>query len=1095
MTVYQVLDCLDYGDGVSNDVLAQQEMLRQAGYQCEIYTKIFDEKMKERRIDIDQLHCEETDLLLHHYSGYSQILQTVLEQPCKKVLVYHNITPPEFVTGDVKKHCEMGLEQLKTLKDRYEAYVGDSQFNLNDLIKLKVTDTGSVLPIPVEFGGPKPNKPVRTVHEGAQILFVGRYAPNKKQEDIIDIFSYFHKYIDPKSRLRLIGNPDVMPEYTQMLREKRENSGCTESIELLGKVSDEELQSYYLESDALLCTSEHEGFCIPLLEAMWHQLPVFAYDAGAVRETMGQGGVVFTDKSPVVISYLLKTVLEDETILREIIEKQNRRLENFSRESVSAKLQEMIHLLESGETRLMETGGDKSRKLKIQMQGPFETSYSLAQINRFLIEAMHEANLADVSIHCTEGTGDYTPSEENLKDKPLAKFLWKREKTFGVPDVAIRNMFPPVTTCLTAQLNFQAFGWEEDRIPQEYIRWFNKDLDGIGTMSDFVTNALRDSGLKIPVRTMGVGVRLPENYEALPAYPLKTKKKIRFLHISSAFPRKGVDVLLETFFDAFTAQDDVCLVLKTFPNIHNTTVEQLEKLRKKYPNGPEVEHIDMDLPEEQLYGLYKTASCYVHCARGEGFGLPVTEAMLAKIPTIVCNNTGLADFAREDTCLTVGYTMVKAHSHLTENSRWAEPDRKELKERLRSFAFHPEELGLGDKIEAAYRLVSEHYSWEAVARRWMAFIGEFCDRKKPTVDMVTTWNSKCGIAEFARYHYENSSQLVDYRIFPDSGQVLLREDESFVQTRSWRQTCDEGNVSQLIMQLMDSPSETVHIQYNLGFLTPGALARLCEELENHKKIVVTFHATKAIREKILPENLDRVVEGINRATSLVVHQAEDADNLIALGCAPEKIVKIPHGQVQYTPRTKEQARKVLMIRSNHVIGSYGFLLPHKGIEKTIEAVAILKKKYPDILYLASCSLYDIDLSREYYKRCRDTILRLGLEDNVLLFTDFLKPEESIVLLQACDATVMAYDKTNESASGAVRFCVAAGRPLITTKQNIFKEFEDCSCQIEDNTPEEIAAAVEAVFRPEVEAELTTNIRKHVNETSWHRVIRDYLKLY
>ena len=1094
MKIHLVLDCLDYGDGVSNDVLSQQQMYKQLGYDCDIYTAIYDERMKNSRKSIDELFCASNDLLIHHYSGYSRILPFIKKQRCKKVMIYHNITPPEFVDGAVKRDCELGLRQLPGLKDVYDAVAGDSQFNLDCLIQLGLLKEGEgdVLPIPVEFAKKGFKKSLIRQGKGTKFLFVGRYVPNKKIEDIIDVFSYYYSCVDNSAKLIIVGNPNIMSNYTDMLRSKINSLTCSMQIELVGKISDEELQKCYQDADVFLCMSEHEGFCIPLLEAMWHGIPVFAYDAGAVRETMGNGGIVFTDKTPASVAHLIHTILCSPEITSAIQKKQHERVSAFSFKKVETRLLELTEKWINDKALNEETKPQK--KIKIQMQGPFETSYSLAQVNRFLIEAMHKEDLANVSIHCAEGSGDYTPKEKDMLDKPLAKYLWQKEKTFGVPDVALRNMFPPVTTGLTAQMNFQSFGWEEDRVPQEYISWFNRDLDGIGTTSDFVTKALINSGLIIPVKTIGNGVRLPDNFDELPPYSLATNKKIKFLHISSAFPRKGVDVLLEAYFSTFTSNDDVCLVLKTFPNIHNKTVEQLKELYKKYPNGPEVEHIDQDLPESQLYGLYKAASCYVHCARGEGFGLPVAEAMLIGLPTIVCNNSGLLDFCTEDTCLTVGYSEEKAQSHLSENSNWYEPNRVQLANRMKAFVRQDPKLEIARKTQNAQQLISS--TWEAVAHRWIQFINEVKDFKhRPTVDMVTTWNTKCGIAEFTRYYIENSCQLVKYRIFPNNGQPLLRPDEGFVQKRVWHQDQENDDVTSLIMSLKQSPSEIVHIQYNLGFFSLLGLSRLIKQLYKTKKVIITFHATKNISNHLEENKRRDVIDGLNSAYRIVVHQETDAKVLCEIGIKPDLVSIVPLGQVQYPSRSILEARQIMDIHSKHVVGSYGFLLPHKGIEKTIYAIALLKKKYPDILFVASCAIYDIDESRDYYIRCKETISRLGLEENVLLFTDFLNPKESIILLQSCDIMVMVYDPTTESASGAVRFCIAAKRPIITTHQDIFKEFESCSYQIKSNEPEIIAKAIDKMLQPEASIGYMKKLQEKIDKTSWHNVVKQYLDIY
>ncbi|MEM5771012.1 MAG: glycosyltransferase, partial [Bacillota bacterium] len=337
-------------------------------------------------------------------------------------------------------------------------------------------------------------------------------------------------------------------------------------------------------------------------------------------------------------------------------------------------------------------------------------------------------------------------------------------------------------------------------------------------MSDFVTTALKESGLHIPAKTMGIGVELPEDFDKIPAYPLKTKKAVKFLHISSAFPRKGVDVLLKAYFEAFTKEDDVCLILKTFDNPHNEVKSQLEALIDQYPNPPEVEWINRDMPQNELFGLYKSVDCYVPVARGEGFGLPVAEAMLAKLPVIVSPNTGLADFCNEETAILVDYEMVPAQSHVSEErSLWAEPNLLTLTEKFRQFATQPESLELAEKISNAHRLISEKYTWGKVAQRWTDFIDEVQRiQDKPQVALVTTWNHKCGIAEYSRLLYEAMRNYVDFTIYPNYGVELIRRDEDFVGQRVWDSALS-GDLLRLTEVLDQNLCTVVHFQFHMVY--------------------------------------------------------------------------------------------------------------------------------------------------------------------------------------------------------------------------------------------------------------------------------------
>ncbi|MBQ8814209.1 MAG: glycosyltransferase [Lachnospiraceae bacterium] len=1099
MKIIQFADVLDYGDGIANDIWSKHEFFQELGYQSVVCAIVVDKRLKDRASLFKDVKVKPGDIFLHHYSGFCSVMDKIREMKCTKVMIYHNVTPPEFMDGKTRDHCLLGIEQLKTLGDCFDYFAGDSQFNVDCLAEMGVSNKGDVLPIAVEFEDKKLERREKPAEDGKLFLFVGRIAQNKKIENVIRVFDYYHNHIDSNSKLCIPGNTKVSEEYTQSLLDLIDCLPSGNSISLMGKVSDEELLTLFSEADVYLSMSEHEGFGIPLLEAMNYRVPVVAYDTAAVGETMGNAGVLLKTNIPSVAARVIHQVLESKEIQEKIIEAQLKNLNRFKKNVVKERIALLLKKWQGQpvqvEPLFVEEAEEEPAFKTIQMQGPFETSYSLAIVNRKLIEAIHRTGVGDASIFCMEGTGAYTPDPMNLEDKPLAAELWEKGKRILMPDVALRNMYPPTDQPLNGKYNFQSFAWEEDRVPEKFVKDFNATLDGIGTTSSFVTETLKACGVTIPVETMGNGVELPAGYEDFAPYPLDTEKGTRFLHISSCFPRKGVDVLLKVYFETFTKVDDVCLVIKTFPNPHNTVPEQVEKLQKKYPDGPQVILINRDLPEEELFGLYKSCTCYVQSARGEGFGLPVAEAMLAKIPTIVCNNTGMADFSTEETCITVGFHMEKAASHVTENSRWAEPDAAELAQKMKRFAEKDPTLKVEEKIEKAYELISTYYTWDAVAKRWEAFIQKTIkEKKRPQVDLVTTWNSKCGIAEFMSYYVNASRHLADYHIYPDRVRQKIGRDQTYVEARTWEQY--DKNMDGLLEALLKSENEIVHIQFNFSFFSVDSLARVTETLAaNKKRVIIHLHAAKYFDDHINKNNKKAVIHGLNAAYAVIVHQPQEVELLTKHGVKKSVIRVLPHGLKTFPEVTLEEAREKLGLRNSPIIASYGFLLPHKGIEKTIRAIGILRETYPNILYIASCSLYDIDVSHEYYETCRNTITELGLENNVLLITDFLENEESMQILQSADCCVMAYDRTGESASGAVRFCIAAVRPLITTNQNIFKEFAECSYQIEDNSPEEIADGIEAVLTGGQQEYYQEKMRESIREMSWDTVSEMFAELY
>lgn len=1094
MNVNQFHSGVALGDAITNQMLLIKQILRRNGYDSEIFAEhIPDELAEEIKPITSYRGNHEAVLFVHHSMGFD-CFEDIVALPDKKVLIYHNVTPERFFTDHgIIKYVRLGLRQAEQYKKYIDYVIADSNYNRQDLLHMGYSCNIDVMPVQVSLDRfdevKEDTNLIEKYKDTKNFIFVGRVVGNKCQDDVIKSFAVYNRYYNEKSRLFLIGDTGLK-DYVAKLEHLAERLGISDHVTITGKVSEEKLKAYYIIADFFVCMSEHEGFGVPLLEAMKMGVPVVAYRSSAIPETMGGAGVVVTKKNFAYIGTLFHELLEDTDLYQAIVQDQYERVKRLE----STDTERMVkHVLES-----MQEG---TRAKTLQMQGPFETSYSLAIVNRKLMEAMDDVSEYDVSIYCTEGPGDYEPDETNLKDKPHARALWEKSKSVTCPDVVIRNMYPPRVYDVNGGLNFQAFGWEESVIPSGYIDAFNTHLSGIGTMSDYVTEKLIECGLTIPVKTMGIGVALVENYDLLPQYNTKTKKKIKFLHISSAFPRKGIDVLLQGFYASFTGNDDVCLILKTFPNPHNNVEEILHELNEQYENPPEVEWINEDLPQEKVFGLYKCADCYVQVSRGEGFGLPVAEAMLARIPVIVSPNSGMADFCTEETALLVDFVLQPAKTHITEKgqkhvSMWAEPVLESLVRQFKYFTSEFDETEKAAMVERAYQLISIKFSWEKVADRWIEFIDEVEKMQyRPRVDMVTTWNSKCGIAEYTRMEIEASASQIEYTVYPNYGVELLQKDEDFVEERLWHSVF-QGTMDQLGQRLVNSKSQIVHFQFNFGFFEIHQLAEVIRKLSGKKKVIITFHRTADADVGGKMVSLKDIAEDLNRCAALVVHQQSDVEQLKEFGIREEIIRVINHGQIVYPEISVPFAKKQQKLEQHDVVvGSYGFLLPHKGVKETIQAISILKNKYPSILYRPVCALHESQESTEYFSDCLNEVKRLGLEENVEMVTDFLKNEESMKLLQANDVMVMAYQPTQESASGAVRFCIAALRPMVATEQPIFKEFSNCTYQIRESKPQQIAEAIDHVLSSKVKDEIVSNAKTYIQQTSWYETGRRFYELY
>lgn len=1065
------------GDAITNQMLMIQDILRQEGFESDIYAEHIPDELAQSVKNIKHYKGDKDSILIIHHSMGFNAFEKIVSFPDKKILIYHNITPERFFSDEfTKSYIRKGIQQLKEYRKYVDYAIADSNYNRRDMLSYGYKKV-DVMPIQISldrFDNTESDSNLAEKLNGTKnILFVGRLVWNKRQTDIVRAFGVYTKYYNKNARLFLVGD-DSNQAYVREIRQEAEDLKIEEKVVITGKVSESELKTYYEEADIFFSMSEHEGFGVPLLEAMKLQVPVIAYASSAIRETMDGAGILFDDKSYGMIAALINEILENEELYVKIVSIQNERIDRLTNTDTRKLLLQIITNLQNGK-----------QERTVQMQGPFETSYSLAIVNRKLIEAIDRLGEYNCSIHCTEGPGDYQPKESDLKDKPNAKRLWLKSQNISFPDITIRNMYPPRVRDVKGGLNFQSFGWEESGIPKQFIDDFNQYLDGIGTTSDYVTSILKENGIKIPVKTMGNGVELCKEFNELKPYLLKTKKNKVFLHISSAFPRKGVDLLLQAYFEEFSSEDDVCLVLKTFPNPHNEVERILTVLQKNKKDAPEVEWINKDLSQKELNRLYKAADCYVQVARGEGFGLPVAEAMLAKIPVIVSPNSGMADFCNDKTALLVDYTMEVAKTHVYEGeSYWAKPNTETLKKQMRAYVDEPEALNLDEKIEAAYEMISKKYTWDAVAARWNSFIKEVTELQyKPDVAMVTTWNSKCGIAEYSRFIVEEMNKYVRFTIYPNYGVALLKKDEDYVAERLW-DNAFRGDLKALTDKLKDSNHEIINLQFNFGFFNLKCLQDMIEQLHSKKKVVITFHKTEDadVGGKIV--SLRSIAGSLNKCALLVVHQERDKEVLVSFGISPEIIKVIAHGQLKYPYVSPATAKRKKGIESSFVFGSYGFLLPHKGILEAIEAVSIIKKEVPDVLYIASCALHESQDSANYLSLCQQKIKELHLEENVRMETAFLPNDISMSLLQACDAVVLPYHRTKESASGALRFCLASYRPLITTNQPIFSEASECAIQIEDAVPSEIAEALLSIYNGKDIEQQIINIREYVEKSSW-----------
>jgi glycosyltransferase involved in cell wall biosynthesis len=318
MQVNQMVASLSFGDAIGNAALSIQSMLRDHGYVSAIFAQSTDSAMAGRAKRLSD-YWEVTapgNVLIIHFSIGSSISALVQQLKDKIILIYHNITPPEWFhvyAPRVAGQCYRGRDELAHFARHADLALGVSEYNRRELEGMGFEET-CVLPLPGSFErlSESPNPVVLRLFddERTNFLFVGRVMPNKRFEDLIKVFAVYQKLVDSKCRLLLAGDCRVFEKYYLSLTRLVDRLHV-ENVVFTDHVSTSELVAYYLLADVFLCMSEHEGFCAPLLEAFFFELPVIAYDAGAVRETLGGGGILVHAKKYDEIAEMVYGVTHD----------------------------------------------------------------------------------------------------------------------------------------------------------------------------------------------------------------------------------------------------------------------------------------------------------------------------------------------------------------------------------------------------------------------------------------------------------------------------------------------------------------------------------------------------------------------------------------------------------------------------------------------------------------------------------------------------------------------------------------------------------------------------------------------------------------
>jgi glycosyltransferase involved in cell wall biosynthesis len=554
------------------------------------------------------------------------------------------------------------------------------------------------------------------------------------------------------------------------------------------------------------------------------------------------------------------------------------------------------------------------------------------------------------------------------------------------------------------------------------------------------------------------------------------------------------------FCQEFTRRDDVRLVIKSFPNPHNEIERIVQEIGEQYRDHAPIELLMNPLDVGEMRYLYENTRCLVSPSRGEGFGLPVAEAMFTNCPVIATIHSGQADICAPEHCWPVDFELEPARTHLTAgNSVWANPLTDSIREQMRS-VYRATAGEKTERTERARRFVEERFTWRQVAERHWRFCTAVLQAKQPAaprfrtppaIGFVTTWNTRCGIAEYTRYLATSLDGIYPFAIFANNtAEQLVRRDEDFVARcwEAWNGSCHtEAEIEGLAGAILESGVPAVSIQFNFGFFTPESMRALIERLRREGIVTsVTMHAVQH-------ENFPRLKAALELIDFCICHRQADVDAVSRLGV--KNVLLRKQGIVAAQLNRKENGTAPTRCGLHFVVSCFGFFLPPKGIYQLIQAFALAKAVQPLLRLKLLNSLYPIEASETYARQCMRLIQEKQLAGDIQVCTDFLDHEQTLQELADSDLVVLPYLYSTESSSAAGAFALASLRPVLCSDLPLFDELSSVAHRFPAGNVIALASRILELASDPVELHrVSAPQEEFVRQRAWPVVARDFVNL-
>lgn len=723
-----------------------------------------------------------------------------------------------------------------------------------------------------------------------------------------------------------------------------------------------------------------------------------------------------------------------------------------------------------------------------QIEGPFDSNYSLSIVNRETARALAQAGQA-VRLRSIDNATEFAPAEEFLQAQPdYAAFYQAYLSAPLAPHCSLRFAYPPHSDDQHAVIRgIHTYAWEESAYPAEYVREFNRKLDGISVMTTYVARILRQHGVRCPIKVSGTNLHHFQNLQAT-VPKLEPLKEFCFLHISSGFARKGIDVLLAAYGQAFTIRDPVSLILKSFPGPLNESKKWLAHYRAIYPEFPHVIDLECDLSAADIAGLYQVSHAFVAPCRAEGFGLPMAEAMLRNVPVITTGWGGQTDFCTTETAWLIDFKYASARSHLgIADSVWAEPEVQHLSELLREIWQAPSAT-IATKTSKAAELIKQRYTATVVQEKLRTLFNPD-NLTRPLLKLnqlllISPWRAYDEASAISKSLFGAMKSLAIDIFVPaiNPSQVLpVNHSQTLYPQFDYRVNSNTALANQLAKN-----SAAAWVIHYTSELFDGATLRQILQLAKaqDKPCYLMLSELAELQQLMAGAEADALIHEFQQLPGILVFNLATLNLAKDLGLS-HNLILFPIGAATVSAPALYQAKPLKL-------ASLGALTKESGCLELILAFRQLLQSCPD----AELSLYHYKAttfaSSVYLNQCLELRQSYQLETKLHFHVEYLDDAELQAELAHADLVVFNQQQPGQSPQRCISLALASGKAIAMTREAGFDDYSLYSELLPTGDSHALALALlQLMSRPATKHQAILNWQK---SRSWHELANRFINM-